>query len=269
MTMAAAIRTGRLLPGGSKGNRFRSRSGGRRVRAGRALLWLLGLSLVVVLVAAVSLGLLMGFRWLTVSPFFALSEIEVTGNVRLTAEEVVSLAGVDLGANTLELRIADVERRVAADPWARSVAVRRVLPGGLAIRVEERAPVYWVRTGSGLSYAEADGSVIAPVSADRFTACPLLDAAPAEDLSGLGGRLAGLDGAGLPVRAAQAAWIKVRHGGLELYFEDRALSLLVSDEGWDGNMRRLSLVWEDLARRGEASRVREIRVLGGKVWVRT
>lgn len=271
--MAAAIGTGGKLRRSARGNRFRSGGarGSRRIRPGRALVWLTGLALAASLVAALSVGLLMGFRWLTVTPFFALGQIEVTGNSRLSAQEIVSLAGVELGANTLDLRIADVERRVAANPWTRRVAVRRVLPSGLAIEVVERVPAYWVRTGDGLYYAEADGSVIAPVEPDRFTACPLLDVDPASgmDLASLAGRLGALDAAGLPVRAAQAAWVRVLPERLQLFFEDRGLALDVALDQWDGNLKRLSMVWNDLARRGEADGTKAIRVFGGKAWVRS
>lgn len=275
MTMAAAIGSGGRFRRAARGNRIRTgavrRGGSRRIRPGRAVVWLLGLSLIAALVAALSVGLLMGFRWLTVTPFFALSQIEVTGNARLTTAEIVSMAGVELGANTLDLRIGDVERRVAADPWTDMVAVRRVLPSGLAIAVTERAPAYWVRTGKGLYYAEADGSVIAPVLADRFTPCPVLDVAAQAgvDLGALSRRLDELDAAGLPVRAAQAAWVRVGADSLELYFEDRGLALDVALDRWQGNLKRLSMVWEDLVRRGEANQAKAIRIFGGKAWVRS
>ncbi|WP_461208260.1 cell division protein FtsQ/DivIB [Desulfocurvus sp. DL9XJH121] len=267
MSAVSAIRRGRSSV---RGNRPRG-ADRPRLRPGRALLWAGGLTLAVVLVGALSLGLLMGFRWLTVSPFFALTRVEVAGNVRLTREEILTLAGVEPGENVLELRISDVEGRVAASPWAARVAVRRVLPDGLSIVVTERSPAYFVRTGKGLCYAEADGSVITAVDADRFTGCPLLmvDQSAGDGVDGLAARLAALDGAGLPVRWAQAAWLRLLPDGMELYFEDRGLRVSVADEDFDGNMARLSQVWEDLARRGEDARTKEVRVLGGRVWVRT
>ena len=218
--MAAAIGTGGKLRRGAGGNRFRSgagRGGSRRIRPGRALVWLMGLGLAASLVAALSVGLLMGFRWLTVTPFFALGQIEVTGNSRLSAQEIVSLAGVELGANTLDLRIADVERRVAANPWTRRVAVRRVLPSGLwPSRWSSACPPTGCARAAGSATPRPTGSIIAPVEADRFTACPLLDVDPASgmDLASLAGRLGALDGAGaagaggaggLGARAARAA----------------------------------------------------------------
>lgn len=274
MTRAAAIGADAKFRRSSRGNRFRpgsGRGGGRRIRPGRAVVWFLGLGAVLALVAALSVGLLLGFRWVTITPFFALDHIEVTGNARLTEEDILALADVELGVNTLDLRISDVERRVAAEPWTEMVAVRRALPSGLVITVTERVPAYWVRTAKGLFYTEADGSVIAPVLADRFTACPVLEVAPQAglDLTGLNARLAELDAAGLPVRAAQAAWVRVLPERLQLFFEDQGLALDVALDRWDGNLKRLSMVWDDLARRGEADSAKAIRIFGGKAWVRS
>ncbi|MBU1001977.1 MAG: FtsQ-type POTRA domain-containing protein [Proteobacteria bacterium] len=263
------VRPGKIPGSGARLRSVKTPGSGVRLRPGKALLWLFALLVGLGFVILLSLALLFGFRWLTTNSFFSLSEIEITGNSRLSTEELVALAGVDLGMNTLEMRIRDVEDRVVANPWTDQVAVRRVLPGKLSIAVTERIPAYWLRTGKGLFYTEADGSVIDAVSPGRFVSFPLLEVGADAGLDELALRMADFDEAGLPVRAGQAAWIRLLGERLEMYFEERDLWLSVSAKEWKRNMECLSLVWGDLERRGEAGGAREIRIFGGKVWVRT
>lgn len=267
----AGLRPAKAATGGAKLRSDKSSSGVVLRRLGKALAWLFAMLAGLGLVALFSLALLIGFRWVTTNSYFALSEIEVTGNSRLSSEELMTLAGVSLGMNTLEMRIGDVEDRVVSNPWTDQVAVRRVLPRKLSITVTERTPSYWLRTGKGLFYTEADGSVIDAVSADRFVSLPQLEVAPGCDagLDELATRMEAFNEVGLPVRAGQAAWVRLLGGRLEMYFEERDLWLSVSENEWKRNMECLSLVWGDLERRGEAGGAREIRIFGGKVWVRT
>ncbi|BBD08541.1 cell division protein FtsQ/DivIB [Desulfovibrio ferrophilus] len=273
MTMAATMRTGGLLPRSKGGNSYHGRAagGGGRLRPGKALVWMFALVVGLGFVALLSLGLLVSFRWLTTSAYFSLSEIEVTGNRHLSTEELVTLTGTELGVNTLDMRIEDIEGRLVANPWTEQVAVRRVLPGKLSIAVTERIPAYWMRTGKGLFYAEADGSVIDAVASDRFVSLPQLEVGQGGDasLDRLVNLMADFNEAGLPIKAGQAAWVRLHADRLELYFEERDLWLSVSEKEWKRNMERLTLVWGDLERRGEAAGTREIRIFGGKVWVRT
>ncbi len=274
MSMAAALRIPSPLRGARRNGWAPGRGpsgGGTRLRPGRALLWLLGLTGGALFVAVVSVGLLVGFRWLTTSPYFALREISVAGNQRLETAELTALAGVEPGANVLEVKIAEVEQRVAANPWVESAAVRRVLPSGLAVTVRERRPRWWVRTARGLFYAERDGAVIAPVLPDKLTPLPVLDVA--EDAGGLPGDLPDMarafDALGLPVQMADAAWVRVLPGRMEMFFEERGLHIGAATGNWQRSMERLGAVWADLVRRGEDRGVSAIRIVGGKVWVRS
>lgn len=75
------------------------------------------------------------------SATFAIREIEIAGNTRLTREEVLKAAGIRVGMNVFkrapEVAEADLERH----PWIASAAVRRRLPGFLELEVREHLPV--------------------------------------------------------------------------------------------------------------------------------
>lgn len=269
--MAAAIRPGFSAKSAKRNTR---RKGGASFRSdGRSSLrmvgWMFGLGALACFVLALSLALVVGFRWLTTSSYFSLREVQVTGNARLTVDEIIGMTGIELGHNTLDIAIADVEERVASNPWAERVAVRRVLPGAIAIDVAERQPSFWVRNAQGVFYAESDGDLIAPVTADRLASLPVLDVEPGaqEQLGGVASRLEAFDACGLPLGWAQAAWVRVSSTQTEIFFEDRDLVVAVANEPWEANMKLLQAVWRDLERRSEAGTVREISIFGGKVWV--
>jgi cell division protein FtsQ len=99
--------------------------------------------------------------WLVASsPVFATREVRVIGNLRLTAEQVRALAGVELGDNTLRLgadRAADALER---HPWIARASVSPDLPSTVLIRVEERRPAAWLRDPGGIILVAPDGTVL-------------------------------------------------------------------------------------------------------------
>lgn len=268
MTAAHAGRASRASRRGG-GNSLKGQRG-RRLRPGKAIVWLFFIAVGAALVGIISLGLLIGFRWVTTNQYFALQNIVVSGCERLGADEVVDIAGISLGQNVLELKISDIEQRLTANPWTEMVMVRRVPPAELHITIKERRPVYWIRTVDGLAYADAAGRVIDSVGAEKLIPLPLLDVAETakDDVSRLGTYLEGLTDSGVLLEPEHATYIRFGSRSVRIIFDTPALSLVVEREEWKRNMHRLGLVWSDLVRRGEVSGVRTIRVIGGKVFVR-
>lgn len=263
-----------LLPraGGGR-NRARGEGGGRGFFRGLGRGLGLGLALVLGLgfFALASLGLLASYRWLQGNDFFTLRQVEVRGMDRLTAEEVVVLAGVEQGGSLLDVSIAKAAERLSAYPWIDAVTVRREFPDRLAVTVREKAPAWWLAGENGLFYADAAGDPIAPVLADRFLSLPVLESeAGAEDLvPALAGDLAGLARVNPAWGLERAAWVRISPTEASLYFD--APDLLLSLERgpgspWALSLGRLAAVWADLARRGEEGSARYVTVKGGKAW---
>ena len=72
----------------------------------------------------------------------------------------------------------------------------------------------------------------------------------------------------LPVNMASVSLFRVSAAkGFEVFIENRNLVLCIAAEDWDANLRRLSLVLSDLARRGELKTAREVWAADGNVWV--
>jgi cell division septal protein FtsQ len=101
------------------------------------------------------LGLLFGCAlaaggWtLATLPVFRLHELAVTGNARVTRDEIVARADVDPTENIWLLQPREIERRIEAIPYVRSVHVHRRPPGRMWIEIAERRPAACVRDGAG------------------------------------------------------------------------------------------------------------------------
>lgn len=101
------------------------------------------------------------------SPFFALERAEVHGSRTLTAEELLSLAGLRYGENLFELDLRQGAGRLLEHPRIAAARLGRRLPDRVLIRLTERPAVGLLGTNAGLFAIAADGRVLGrAVSAD-------------------------------------------------------------------------------------------------------
>jgi cell division protein FtsQ len=70
-----------------------------------------------------------------------ISRITVTGNSRLSKGEVVALLDGMRGANMLTVDLDEWRRKLLSSPWVADAAMRRVLPGTVAVAISERQPM--------------------------------------------------------------------------------------------------------------------------------
>lgn len=217
-----------------------------------------------------AVGMLHVYRAITTSHFFDTKYVDVVGNVRLTREELLHMAGVEVGKNSLALSIAKVERQLLGSPWVEEVSVKRLLPDRFIIKVKERVPSFWVRKDGVLNYANTEGTIIAPVETANFLSLPTLEVeGGTEDvLPHLTEYVKDLQMGRLPVEFGAVSAINITAGqGIELFLEDRNMRLSLATDDWKGNLERLGVTLSDLARRNELGIVREIRAADGNVWV--
>ena len=239
-------------------------------KVGAVFSWIGTLGLGLAVAGFLTVGLLYGYRYLTNSPYFAVKSLEIAGNLRLTSREVLDIAGLHTGMNSLLVSLDDVERKLAANPWVAAVSVRRSLPDGFTIRLTEREPRFWVRHGGTLYYADANGGRIVPVSAGKFASFPTLEVeAGAEELTArLPELLASLAASRVAVDVAALSNVRLSPGrGVEVFLESGQLILSIGQEEWTQNLGRLAATLADVTRRGELKDIREVRVHGARVWV--
>jgi cell division protein FtsQ len=118
-------------------------------RAGRV-------SALVLLALAVLFG---AVRWVTTSPRFAVTTVEVRGASRVSVARILAAAGIAPGANLWTIDSGGVVARIEGMPEIRRADVVRELPNRVTIIVEERRPFTLVHAGR-LHWMDEDGRVL-------------------------------------------------------------------------------------------------------------
>jgi cell division protein FtsQ len=95
-------------------------------------------------------------RHVTTSPRFAVTSLQVAGNERRTAEEIIAESGLTVGANIFAVDLDSARAGILADPWVQGATLARRLPGTILIQVSERKPAALVAI-DGMFLATSDG----------------------------------------------------------------------------------------------------------------
>ncbi|PKN08417.1 MAG: hypothetical protein CVU73_08215 [Deltaproteobacteria bacterium HGW-Deltaproteobacteria-8] len=252
-------------------NRQRKDSGGglvmdTAVAVKNALLFFAAL----LLLGSLGASLIYGYRFVTTTPALGLTEIAVSGNMRLTYGQVLEIAGLHLGQNSLGVNVSRVESSLSRNPWVEFVTVRRELPDKLFITMVERQPSFWVRKDGALYFADAKGAVITQLSPGDSASLPLLEISPelADQQQVVEAMVARMNKQDLPFALGQMAWVKFTDSGqVELYLDALHIRVRAELSDWDTHFSRIETVWRDLKLRGETGQVAAIEASGGKVWV--
>lgn len=259
----APVRLNRPRKEGGGGPRLPFEASG----AVRGLLLFLGAVLVLGLIGT---GLIFGYRLVTSTPALGLTEISVAGNQRLAYGQVLEIAGLRLGQNSLGVNVTRVEAALSQNPWVEFVTVRRELPDRLYITLVERQPSFWVRQEGQLYFADAEGKIITQLSPGDSASLPLLEVAPelGDRRADVAAMVARMNRQELPFALGQMAWVKISEAGqIEMYLDALRLRVRADLDGWDTHFSRIETVWHDMKLRGETALVAAIEASGGKVWV--
>ncbi len=112
-------------------------------------------------------------QWVKQHPYFALNQITVEGNRRLTRDEVLLWGGVDEGMSIWDAAPNIVQIGLQSHPWIQRVTVRRDLPHRLLIDVRERRPVAIARLDQ-LTYVDRGGQLLGPLRDDDSRDYPIV-----------------------------------------------------------------------------------------------
>jgi len=234
----------------------------------------------VVATLAVLAGAVVGGRHLVrhvvASPRFALREIRADATLHVPREDILDLAGVDLGDRLLAVDTDAVAARVAKHPWVATVRVRRQLPSALVIDVVERRAVASALLGTlylldeagrpfkRATLEEAVGlPVITGVSRETYTidrrateaafreALGLLTVYRAEDELAAARRVG--DAPGPATRPALSEIHIDPRAGFSVVLYDGGGEILLGRGDWPGKLARLDEILGALGPRGPAA----------------
>ena len=117
----------------------------------------------VALVAGAVAGARLVREYVRSAPAFAVTELDVVGNERISGAELEMTAGLRLGQNVFTVPPEEVQRRIHAHPWIATAQVRRRLPGSLHIEVREHHAAAVLAVGDELYLVGDDGTVFKSV----------------------------------------------------------------------------------------------------------
>jgi len=209
---------------------------------------------VVSLIALVSFEL---YEFIGKTTFLRLERIDVAGNNKLTRDEILSTASVNLGDDLLGLRLSRMGEQLAKNPWVASVRVRRNFPHSLAIDVQERQPVGVVSMGY-LYYLDNRGDIFKPLQEGDSLDFPVITglaeddlirdpAGAKETLQGILALLQELRKARTGVSLADISELHYDKGfGYTLFTMEKGLPIRLGTEGFSEKLDRLAKVYSQL-----------------------
>ncbi len=146
-----------------------------RNRAMLRFIFLSGVTIDVILVLSLVVLLLIK------APYFNLQQVDVTGNARLSAEEVIEASEVEAGTNLLTVSLFDIAVRLKRHPWIRSASVYRRFPGQIVLEIDEREPKAII-AAEKLYYADENGEVFTRLLPGDSLDYPLFTGVTQEEL---------------------------------------------------------------------------------------
>lgn len=98
--------------------------------------------------------------YVALSPLFNIKEINVTGNSKLSKEEIISLSELKTDENTFKVSKKNIKNKVKANAYIENVKIRRKLPDKVKIIVVERVATYMIPFANSYIYINNQGYML-------------------------------------------------------------------------------------------------------------
>jgi cell division protein FtsQ len=193
-------------------------------------------------------------------PYFRVREVEVEGGRKIPKETLLSLTVMEGMPNLFSVKLKDVVKRLESHPWIDQVRVRKVFPNKILIQIEERKPMAIIQLEE-LYYIDTKGEIFSPVGERDEYNYPYL--------TGLTRRVLEIDPAEakrLITKALDLLRIVSQEKlppleeiseihmekalGIHCFTKTEGVEVKMGWEDFGEKLRRLSLIWSDLRKRG-------------------
>ena len=132
-------------------------------------------------IVCLSLLLILGHDIMTQGRMFAAKQIVVLGNHQLSEDRVLSLSGINPGANIFAVNLSLARKGLLSDGWIAEARVGREIPDRLVIRVREHVPLAILDLGKKYIMSR-EGTIIKELSELNFSGLPLVTGLNYSDL---------------------------------------------------------------------------------------
>lgn len=199
-----------------------------------------------------------GYRFVTTSPRFAISAIEIHGNHHVPADQIRAALPVSVGDNVFAANLDSLTKDLHANPWIAKSSAHRVLPHTLVIDVVEHEPVAVADLG-GLYLVDRGGHPFkkAQLETDDGAGLPIITgldrtaflADPAAAAVTIATSLQALEQWSTTTTRPKIGEVHVdNHGALTLHTYDSAIAIQLglNDAGLIARMHTFDLAWAQL-----------------------
>lgn len=95
------------------------------------------------------IGIILGGTiYFLLSPIFNITQINVSGNSKISSEEIISLSGIQKNENTFKINKKTVKDKIRENPYIDTISIKRTLPDSITIYVTERVATYRINTAN-------------------------------------------------------------------------------------------------------------------------
>lgn len=191
---------------------------------------------------------------------FALKEVEIRGGERLSEGQLLGILRVGERSDLLTMELSEISKRLQAHPWIEEVKMEKVFPHKLSVQIVERKPIAILQMEEPY-YVDAKGVIFAPVGERDGFDYPFitgltrrhLDEEPEESRRLIGKALELLSA--LRQRRTllleEASEIHVEKTfGLQYFTKEEGIEVRMGWDRYGEKLRRLSIIWSDLKRKG-------------------
>jgi cell division protein FtsQ len=105
---------------------------------------------------------------------FRIISMALSGNVRVSREEVLAIAGVTGTTSLLFLDVVAVRERLRTNPWIADATVLKLYPGELQVNITERQAFALWQKDRRVSVIAEDGTMLEPFVAPGLVQLPLV-----------------------------------------------------------------------------------------------
>ncbi len=193
-------------------------------------------------------------------PLFRVREVEVEGSRKIPRETILSLTELEGMPNLFTLRLREVAKRLELHPWIEQVKMRKVFPNKIWIQIEERKPIAILQLEEPY-YIDTKGVIFSPVGdRDKYNYPFLtgltrqaLEKDPVEAkhlimkaLEFL--RIVNKEKVFPPEEISEIHMEKAF--GIQYFTKTEGVEVRMGWEHFGEKLRRLSIIWSDLRKRG-------------------
>jgi cell division septal protein FtsQ len=193
-------------------------------------------------------------------PYFRVREVEVEGGQKIPKETLRSLTVVEGMPNLFSVELKEVVRRLESHPWIERVQVKKVFPNKILVQIEEKKPMAIIQLGE-LYYIDTKGEIFSPVGEKDEYNYPyltgltrqVLEKDPVEARRLINKALELLrivDQDKVPPLGEVSEIHMEKALGIHCFTKAEGVEVKLGWEDFGEKLKRLSVIWSDLRKRG-------------------